>query len=218
MNVKLQELLRVIIPKEIRLFLWRIVPKIHIVNTYILTKPKLICNPQRIESKYSINEISQTDKEQLIKVYRYRGSNSYSEQILPRLLSNDWIGLAVFDNANGNIAYIAWIIIRSIRYFEEFGVHLKPRQFLLKDGFCVPEYRHQGLHTRMEQERINYCVRNNADTIFIQILNSNKKGIDSVINNGYVLYNQRKIIQWSLFGVYRELWSFLRSPFRKIVK
>jgi hypothetical protein len=216
--MNLKKFLRVVIPLKIRLFLWRIVPKMHIVNTYILTKPKLIRNPQRIDSKYSINEISQTDKEQLTEVYKYRGSNSYRKQILPRLLSKDWVGLAVFDNTNGEIAYIAWIIIRSIRYFEEFGVHLQRGQFLLKDGFCVPEYRHQGLHTRMEQERINYCVRNNADSIFIQILDANKKGIDSVIKNGYVLYSQRRVIQWSLFGVYREMWSFLRSPFRKIVK
>ncbi|HPI68631.1 MAG TPA: hypothetical protein PL003_05355 [Bacteroidales bacterium] len=214
----IKRILRYLLPKQVRLFFWSIIPKVHVVNTYILKNPELITNLPPIDKKFQIKQVTWADEMELKKAFHFQGPDAYRSKVPARLRSGDWTGLAIFDNCNGRIAYIAWIIIRSIRYFEEFGVHLKPRQFLLKDGFCVPEYRHQGLHTRMEQERINYCVRNNADTIFIQILNSNKKGIDSVINNGYVLYNQRKIIQWSLFGVYRELWSFLRSPFRKIVK
>ncbi len=36
---------------------------------------------------------------------------------------------------------------------------MKKNQFMVRHGFCALEYRHQGLHTRMEQERINYCIQ-----------------------------------------------------------
>ena len=130
----------------------------------------------------------------------------------------EWHGLAVFDTLTGDIAYIAWVIDRSIPYFDEFGIKMKQGQFLLKDGFCKPDYRHQGLHTRMEQERINWSIRHGASEIFIQIHNSNPKGIKSVIDNGYVFYKQNRVISWPLFEVYRELFSFIKNPFKKVIK
>jgi len=130
----------------------------------------------------------------------------------------EWHGLGAFDTTTGDIAYIAWVIDGSIPYFEEFGIKMKKGQFLLKDGYCVPEYRHQGLHSRMEQERINYCVRQGATEVFIQIYNSNPKGIRSVLDNGYVLHSSKRLIQWPVFGISRALVPFLTNPSKKIIK
>jgi hypothetical protein len=132
--------------------------------------------------------------------------------------SSEWTGLAIFDGTNGDIAYIGWVVTNAIEYLNEFGIRLNENQFLLKDGYCVPKYRHRGLHTRMEQERINYCIRNGANEIFIQIHNSNKKGINSVINNGYKLYQKNLILNIPKFGIYRELYAALKNPFKKVVK
>ena len=218
LNRKIKGIIKYIIPIRGRLFLYGIVPKIYLLNTYLLREPKLITNLSSIEGKYLIRAINWDDEQKLRKAHTFRGPGSFSKRIPDRLNSPEWVGLAVFDKNIGDIAYMAWVIVKSIKYFEEFGIHLQSGQFLLKDGFCVPDYRHQGLHTRMEQERINYCIRNGATEIFIQIHNSNEKGKDSVVKNGYNLFHQHYIIQWPVFNIYRDLKAFLKNPFIKVVK
>jgi len=175
-------------------------------------------NLKSIDEKFVLKEVEWSDEGKLKKAHSFRGPDSYNRKVPPRLNSPEWVGLAVFDKTTGDIAYIAWIIRKSIRYFEEFGIFLNEKQFLLKDGFCVPEYRHQGLHTRMEQERINYCISHGATEIFIQIHDSNIRGKESVVGNGYVLFQKNYILSWYAFNIYRELFSVLKSPFKKIVK
>ncbi len=214
---KVKNIFRFIIPKNVRLFLWSLKPKIHLLNTYKLQREELILDLKNINDKYIIREITWADEAKIRKAYQFRGRKAFRNLIPARMNSGNWIGLAVIDNITGDIAYLAWIIVKSIRYFEEFGIYLKPGQFLLKDGFCVPEYRHQGLHTRMEQERINYCIKNGAKDIFIQIQDENEKGKDSVRNNGYVLINKKYVIAWPVFNTYRVFRSFLRNPFMKVI-
>lgn len=208
---------RRIIPLNIRAFIWSSIPRFQVLNTYILKSPRKIQDLHKISDEYSIREVEWTDIEELKKFHEIRGSRSFMK-IPPRLDSQAWHGLAIFDRNNEQIAYLAWIIDKSIPYFEEFDIVLKDGQFLLKDGYCSPSHRHKGLHTRMEQERINYCVNNGANEIYIQIHDSNKKGIDSVLGNGYVLYKKSLIIKWPLFRVYRSLKGFIINPFRKVVK
>lgn len=214
----MKKVLKYLIPAQIKIFLWKALPKIYRVNTYLLKSPVFIDNLHQIPDKYIVRQVSWDDKEKLQKSHFFRGEDSFKLKVMPRLNSPEWIGLAVFDQTEGDIAYLAWVIIKSIRYIEEFGIRLNPGQFLLKDGYCVPEYRHQGLHTRMEQERINYCIRQGAKEVFIQIHDSNPKGKDSVIKNGYNLFKQNYVLQWQIFNIYREFFSFLRSPFIKVVK
>ena len=192
-NSFLRNSIRKIIPLQIRSFIWGLRPKVFLLNTYILNNPKSFVNKHPIDNKYRIREVTSADICHLKTAYNKRGPRSYN-RIPDRLSAPEWHGLAVFDSNTGGIAYIAWIIDNSIPFFEEFGITLRKDQFLLKDGFCVPEYRHQGLHTRMEQERINYCVNNGAKDIFIQIHDSNKKGIQSVTENGYIFFKQNLIL------------------------
>jgi hypothetical protein len=205
-----------IVPLKIKRYIWRLIPRIHLVNTYKLSDLNKIDKIKAIPHKYSIEKMSINNLEQLKTIYPVH--YVYERKIPPRILSPEWVGLAVIDKTNNNIAYLAWIIEKSIKYIEEFGIQLKNNEFLLKDGYCNPKYRHQGLHTRMEQERINYCINKGAKAIYIQIHNSNKKGIDSVLGNGYKLYKQNYVIQWPFFAIYREIFAFLRNPFAKIVK
>lgn len=212
-----KRLLRQIIPKGFRVFFWSLIPKTHLVNTYRLRRDAIIKELVPIDAKYAIREVNWNDEKQLRKAHAIRGEHTF-KKVPPRLNSPHWVGLAVFDETCGDIAYIAWVITGSIPYFEEFGINLGEGQFLLKDGYCIPDYRHQGLHSRMEQERINYCIRNGGNEMFIQIYNSNKKGIASVLGNGYTLYKQNYVLIWKVFGVFRELTSFIKNPFKKVVK
>ncbi|MBN2863657.1 MAG: hypothetical protein JXN62_10870 [Bacteroidales bacterium] len=214
----LKKIARFFLPEKIRIFFFRMIPRVSVVNTYIMSNPLMIEKMNMISGKYSIREINPSDIGILKQAYETRSKISFENKIPARLNSDAWTGLAVFDKTNGNPAYLAWVITKSIPYFEEFGVKLKEGQFLLKDGYCFPDYRHQGLHSRMEQERINYCVRHGASEIFIQIHDSNKKGIKSVTSNGYRLHKDNFVIHWPLFNVYRELLSFLKNPFKNIIK
>lgn len=214
----MKSIIRKYIPYTLRHFIWSIIPKIEVLNTYILKQEEPIRELSAINSKFEMKTVSEKDWDALKVAHDIRGPKAFKHKIPQRLKNPEWIGLAIFDKTNGNIAYIAWVITKSIKYFEEFGIKMKPTQFLLKDGYCIPEYRHQGLHTRMEQERINYCIRNGANEIFIQIHNKNMKGKDSVINNGYTLYQQNKILIIPGLNVYRELHSAIRNPFKRIIK
>lgn len=218
MQKQIKKITQLFIPAPIRSFVSRSIPRFYKLNTYLLKRNELIKKLSPINKKYYIREVGLEDIEKLRKVESYRNAKSFEKKILPRLNSTDWHGLAVFDKNTGDIAYVSWVIDSSIPYFEEFGIKLKVNQFLLKDGFCVPDYRHQGLHTRMEQERINYCIRYGGNEMFIQIHDSNKKGIYSVINNGYAFFQQDYVIFWFVFNIYRSLKGFLKNPFAKVIK
>lgn len=215
---RIKNLVKFLLPKTLRHFLWAMYPRIELLNTYCIRVYNEISGLSSIDKKFIIREIGWSDSIAIKTAYDFRGKNAFYRKVPSRLNAQQWVGLAVIDISNNEIAYIAWVVKTSIDYFEEFGISLKPGQFLLKDGYCVPHYRHQGLHTRMEQERINFCIRNGATEIFIQIHNSNKKGVHSVQSNGYMLYQQDYLIHWPIFNVYRPLKAFLKSPFRKIVK
>lgn len=209
---------RAFLPKKLRVFLWNITPRFARVNTYLLKKNQRIEPLFAINEKYSIRTVSWDDLERIKQFESYRNLRKFPLKIPPRLQAGVWIGMAIIDSENDQIAYLSWVVKESIPYFEEFGIRMSSNQFLLKDGFCIPPYRHQGLHTRMEQERINFCIANGANEMFIQIHNSNKGGIKSVTENGYKLYQQNIVIQWPIFNVYRSLRAFLKFPFRRIVK
>jgi len=211
-------LLRKIFPKRSRIFLWRLIPRIQRTNTYLLRNPQFFETISSIDPKFEIRQIGLNDLEKLKKTYSDRGPEMFRNKIPPRLNSPDWVGLAVVDSSNGEIAYISWIVTKSIEYFKEFNIDLEAGQFFLKDGYCSTYYRHQGLHTRMEQERINYCIRNGANEILIQILNANEKGKASVLNNGYEFLQQNLILSFPVLKIYREINSVLKNPFKKIVK
>ncbi|MDX9929673.1 MAG: hypothetical protein RBS37_07460 [Bacteroidales bacterium] len=215
--MSLKKILRILIPEEIRLFLWRITPRFSGVKTYVMRNPSPVREIQEIDNIFIIREIDAGDEVELRRFHLERGYDAYNRKVKARLEGEEWTALAVVDTSNNSIAYLAWIVSKPVPYAEEFGAHLGNGSFLLKDGYCAKTYRHRGLHTRMEQERINYCVRNNAKEIYIQIMTSNLRGIDSVERNGYSFFNTRTMIEWSAFNIYRELRSFLKHPFRKVV-
>lgn len=192
-------------------------PKVYLVNTYLNKTPNPIVILTPIGPNFEIRPLEMSDVDELRVANSYRGNNSFDHKILPRLKSKEWLGLAVFDTSNGSIAYTSWIIKQTIPYFEEFGVKLKANQFLLKDGFCVPHYRHQGLHTRMEQERINFSLKNGASELFIQIHDSNKKGIASVEGNGFKLFKKNYVLSWPIFYMFRNLKAALINPFKRVI-
>ncbi len=214
----IKKIVRVLFSERIREKLGPYYPRFYRVNTYLKSD---LANPLSVPSigaQYQIREVNENDIPALRAAHATRGVKAYQLKVPPRLAAPEWVGLAVFDKANGKIGYIAWVVTKHIPYIGEFGIKLGPGQFLAKDGYCVPEYRHQGLHTRMEIERLNYCIRHGAREVFIQIHDANKKGVQSVKVNGYRFVRQDMVLAIGGMNIYRPLKAFLKNPFKKIVK
>lgn len=198
-----------------RYYILQFYPKISINNTYILKRTEPIYSLHNIDKKFYIRQLSISDAENLKTAYGNK--NNFEKTILPRLNSSAWVPLAVINSENNCIAYISWVIKENTTFINEFNIRLESNQCFLRHGYCVSEYRHQGLHTRMEQERINYCISKGFNEIFIQIGSRNVKGIDSVLSNGYAFYKKNYVIYISGLGLYRELFSTLKNPFRRVI-
>lgn len=190
---------------------YSIKPEIHSANIYILKNAPLIENLSPIDKKFTIRQITKNDTENLKKFY------ANYKHVLPRLETTAWVGLAAIDSTNGNIAYISWVVKENIQFLIDLNIIMSKNQFMVRHGFCNPKYRHQGLHTRMEEERINWCIRNGATDLWVHIATKNKRGIQTLLDAGYVYLFKKKIIRIPLFGVHRELFSFLKSPFKKVL-
>ena len=174
----------------IRGILRRIKRVIIVENIYLLKQGKEITDLQVIDGKYQIRVINEKDIDELKKYSNYRKKTYFEDEMLPRLKNKNWIGLAVLDKSNREIAYIAWVVKRNVDFINEMKIKLKSNQIFIKDGYCVPKYRHQFIHQRMMQERINFCIRNGANEIFVGILNANKKGIQNVTDFGFKLFQK----------------------------
>lgn len=185
-------------------------PQIVILNTYRLRIDREIDLLTSIDDCFYIRGLDINDATYLEQAYSGRSKGYYKRNGLPRLSDSRWLGLAVFDVNTDRIAYVAWIIQKTVSYLEDINLVLGDNQRFVKDGYCVPEYRHRGLHTRMEHERINRCVRDGAKEIFIQIAADNPKGIKSVTENGYEYYQTNKYLVITGLGVYREIKAFCR--------
>ncbi len=214
----LVDILRIIIPKKVRQFLWSCVPRIKKINTFVLIEPMFIHDKVEIDESFVIREVGKNDIDAIKQFHNYRGSKSFDRKVPQRLNSSDFVGLAAIDKETSEIAYLSWIIINSIPYFEEFGFIMEKGDYLVKDIFVVPKYRHRGLSTRMEQERINFCVLRGGKRIYTQPLNINNKGNEAYLRLGYIKLRSNYLIQWPIFNVWRELYSFLKNPFKKVIK
>ena len=211
----IKKIIRTALPLKFRVLIYELTPKFQPTNTYMLNRTNKITDLSAIDKKFFNREIPKKDVALVAKAYGQKGF--VMNTILPRLKDSSWVGLAVIDETTQNIAYISWIIRKNIPFINEFSIFLNRNQFFLRHGYCVPVYRHQGLHTRMEQERINYCIHNGATEIFIQIGSNNMKGQKSVLDNGFKFYQKNTIIRIPRFGVYQELNSFLKNPFMRVV-
>ncbi len=212
---QIKSIIKKTIPENILLSIYRIKPTIQITNTYLLKKNKLIESLHSIDKKYRIRELNINDSTDLKKFYG--NQSTFEKTILARLNSIAWVGLAAIDSKSNTIAYVSWIIIKNIKFIKDFKIEINKNQFFVRHGYCAPLYRHQGLHTRMEQERINYCISNGANEIFIQIGSNNKKGHTSVINNGFIFFQKNYILRIPALGIHQELFSALKSPFRRVL-
>jgi len=215
----LKKIARLIFPPSARHFIASCIPRVYRINTIVLENPTLIEDLMPIEENFTIRVVTKDDIDLLKIFHSHKGLKSFNHNLIPRLNAPEFIGLAAIDINSNEIAYLSWIIIKSIPYFEEFGINMTQGDYLVKDIFVVPKYRHKGLSTRMEQERINYCVRRGVcKRIYTQPLHNNRKGNEAYVRLGYKLVQTNYLLRWYIFNVFRSLIGFLLNPFKKVLK
>ncbi len=173
-------------------------------NLYKLSNPVKIKNIRNIDSKYVIKIVSNGDAD-LLKEYsdKNRSKGHFEKNIKTRLKEQDkYTGIAVIDTIKNKLAYLCWI---SFDGEIDTGIHykrqLKNNEAYLFDADTVPEYRQQGLHNRMMQERINNCIKKGNNQIYISIYRNNYKAINNINKFDFKIYKR----------------IFLIKPIKKIV-
>lgn len=224
-----EEIVRKVIPYKMRLFLWGITPKVKRYFVYKIVQNEPFSNLTEIDKKFIIRSLQKCDKESIIRAYSTRDFNYFERHILSRLSDPKWVGFAVENRENGDIAYISWVVRGNVDFIVDLNIDLKPNQFFLRDAFCVPEYRRQGLNTRMDEERINYCIYNGANEILFQIGGKSHpeqnilRRYNSYANNGIepnenisiLLIQKNNILIVPRLGIHSDIFSFFRKPFKQ---
>jgi len=169
----------------------RIAHLIILENVYVLRcdMPILLLSP--IDNRFAtriIDNLPEADLEEFKKYSSHRSAEYFEKHMLPRLKHPHWVAVSTFDITKSELAYVAWVVTKNTDFIKAMKINMKSGQFFLKDGFCIPHYRHHGVHQRMMQERINYCINQGAHECFIAIQKANKKGISNVKEFGFKLY------------------------------
>jgi ribosomal protein S18 acetylase RimI-like enzyme len=173
-------------------------------NFYKLSNPVKINNFRGIDNKYVIKIVSNGDAN-LLKEYsnKNRLKDHFERNIKPKLKDQKkYIGIAVIDKLKNKLSYLCWI---SFDNEIDTGMHyrfkLKNSEAYFFDDDCVSEYRTQGLHQKLMQERINYCINKGIKNIYIAIYRNNYKAIN----------NLKKFD----FKIYKRI--FLIKPFKRLI-
>ena len=173
-------------------------------NFYKLSNPVGIKNLRDVDNKYNIKIVSNGDAD-LLKEYsdKNRSKGHFERNIKPRLKDQKkHIGIAVIDKLKNKLAYLCWISFDSkIDTGMHYKFELKNNEAYLFDGDCVPEYRRQGLHQRLMQERINYCINKGIKNMYISIYRNNYKAINNLKKYDFKIYKR----------------IFLIKPFKKLI-
>ena len=231
MKKLVKRIARIFIPQKLRHFLWSITPIVGIYDTYIITRFNPIGSLNTIDCKFSIQTLSQKDYAMLEKAYSYRSEYYYERKIIPRLSNSNWVCLIAVDTMKKEIAYASWVVKGQVEFLDDSRIYMKPNQFFIRDAFCVPKYRRLGLNTRMDQERINFCVQNGANEIMFQIARKSHKDQNIIKktgkycenlneqgeNKGLIYLKKNYIVMITKFGIHNDLFSLPKILFNKII-
>lgn len=166
-------------------------------NFYKLSDPVRIINLRDVDNKYTIKIVSSEDAD-LLKEYSNKNRlKGHFERNIKPILKNQkkYIGIAVIDKIKNKLAYLCWI---SFDNEIDTGMHyrfkLKNKEAYFFDDDCVLEYRRQGLHQRLMQERINYCINKGIKNIYIAMYRNNYRAINNLKKFDFKIYKRILLI------------------------
>ncbi len=150
-----------------------------------------------LDAKYTLRRVNLEDAKELKEFSKYRLSNHYKKNILPRLKNpTSYTPLAVIDKENDKIVYLAWIVFSgNIKTFQYYYHRVKEGTAFLFDAFTIPEYRKKGLHKVVMQKRIELCLEKNIKNIQIAIARNNFKAIRSIKKTNFKKYSRIVIVK-----------------------
>lgn len=164
---------------------------------------------------YLVNEINIEDIKQKMQKYSYedvtelriddfkKGDSEIFnfkkiKLIHSRLDSNKYWCYGIFHNSK--LIYSTWISKNVINFNTSISktISLNPNQAILEDSYCHPDYRGQGLHTKMNLFRLRKIYEmDNTEAVAI-VLNENKPALRTQLKSGFIIV--KTIIFFKVFN------------------
>lgn len=165
-------------------FFYKVKNKLYVeLGLFSLDKVLNKYNDKLLPKNYKIFEAENVDEE-LLRQYskKYRSKNHFEKNILPRLKnSNRFKGFVVIDLYTNELAYLSWIDLKKIE-IKEVSLHknLTQKEVYFFDDDCVIHHRRKGLHNAVFIKRLNFCLENNINQIYISIYLNNFRAIGNI--------------------------------------
>lgn len=158
----------------------------------------------KISNNFKIKIITLEDKDLLKEFSKYHNQGHYKKNIYPRISQPDnFIGIACIDLTRSQIAYLAWIALKGkIKTFRYYYHTVTENSAFLFDDYTVPQYRRNGLHKRIMEERIRYCLDKNIDEINIAIASNNPNALSNMRK-----FNFKKKTRILILKKFRKIWK-----------
>jgi ribosomal protein S18 acetylase RimI-like enzyme len=137
-----------------------------------------------LKDNFVIEKTNWNHKDLLVKyANENRSKNHFIKNLKFRLDNQErFIGFAAICLQKNKIAYLCWLDLEMLELNDaNFTMELKSNQAYFFDDHCLPEFRRMGLHRKVFEKRLNYCIESRVDEVLITIMNDNK----SAINNLY---------------------------------
>ncbi len=135
-------------------------------------------------SDFEIKILTLMDTHYFNNINLYR--KGYKQIVMKRLSNENYICMILLDKKKNKLAYFNWIKKRQ-HILSEIGetLILNPREYLFLDDYTLPAYRGRGLHTYMMNERLKYCLENDANRVYILIMCFNTRAIRTIEKYGF---------------------------------
>ncbi|MFK5878238.1 MAG: GNAT family N-acetyltransferase [Flavobacteriaceae bacterium] len=144
----------------------------------------------QLKGDFSVVKIDKSCKDLLVKyANENRAKNHFEKNLKLRLGKNKrFIGFAAVCQQKNEIAYLCWLDLEMIELNDaKFTMNLNANQAYFFDDHCLPEYRRLGLHKKVFEDRLNYCINHGIQEVLIAIMNDNKRAINNLYKFNFKL-------------------------------
>jgi GNAT superfamily N-acetyltransferase len=155
---------------------------------------------REMDKRFDFRLIKEENLENLKLIVDKRGAD-YKKLVSERLQSKDeFAGIGVFDKETGLFVYTCWIRFKS--FYESKmrrKIEINENEGFFFDAYCHPDFRGNGFHGFMLNERIKYCFRAQKSKAFIIIQGFNTPALKLRKKYQYKLVKKYYRIRWELF-------------------
>lgn len=168
-------------------------------------------NARKLPKKYQFVIIKESDLQRYDLILKER-KKGYEKEVESYMDDKDMYGLAVLDTETNKIVYSCWIK-NSNQYDKALRKHiqLKDDECYFLEANCARNFRGEGLHTYMIQERINFAYNQGKKKAYISMYGFNTPALSVGKHFNY------KKVKSVIYYRTNSISLFFKNIFRKII-